>query len=370
MQPEDKKPRSVKSSLLSTATARASPVGVTPATAGAAPSSASAPGPGAGAGDVKVTGAEAGAVEGSPTPAPRSCRARRMSAWLRNRPATRMPSTRTTNVETMTNATMPPPFPRAPVSIREQREARHSGAGIPRAYSVLCWPTISSCRSPSRGRCATPSFRWTTMSWSPPTRSSTGCRGALADRAPRIVETPEGHQVWEFEGQRYTQVGMNAVAGRRPETYGLEPFRFDQMRPGLLRRRRPRARHGHQRRLGVGELPLHDHRVLRPRLLRRQGPRPGPGLCQSVERLALRRVVLGAPRAHRPPRDHLPGRPGAGRGRDPPQRRTRLHLGDVPRATARNRACPPSGTGRTGTRSWRPSSRPTPWSPCTWAARG
>ena len=29
-----------------------------------------------------------------------------------------------------------------------------------------------------------------------------------------IVETPEGHQVWEFEGERYTQVGMNAVAGR------------------------------------------------------------------------------------------------------------------------------------------------------------
>jgi predicted TIM-barrel fold metal-dependent hydrolase len=55
---------------------------------------------------------------------------------------------------------------------------------------------------------------------------------ALADRAPHIVETPEGHQVWEFEGRRYTQVGMNAVAGRRPETYGLEPFRFDQMRPG------------------------------------------------------------------------------------------------------------------------------------------
>jgi len=54
----------------------------------------------------------------------------------------------------------------------------------------------------------------------------------LADRAPRIVETPEGHQVWEFEGERYTQVGMNAVAGRRPETYSLEPFRFDQMRPG------------------------------------------------------------------------------------------------------------------------------------------
>jgi len=55
---------------------------------------------------------------------------------------------------------------------------------------------------------------------------------ALQDRAPRIVETRKGHQVWEFEGQRYTQVGMNAVAGRRPETVKLEPFRFDQMRPG------------------------------------------------------------------------------------------------------------------------------------------
>jgi predicted TIM-barrel fold metal-dependent hydrolase len=56
--------------------------------------------------------------------------------------------------------------------------------------------------------------------------------GHLQARAPRIVETPEGHQVWEFEGDRYTQVGMNAVAGRRPETVKVEPFRFEQMRPG------------------------------------------------------------------------------------------------------------------------------------------
>jgi predicted TIM-barrel fold metal-dependent hydrolase len=55
---------------------------------------------------------------------------------------------------------------------------------------------------------------------------------ASQDRAPRIVETRRGHQVWEFEGSRYTQVGMNAVAGRRPETVAVEPFRFDQMRPG------------------------------------------------------------------------------------------------------------------------------------------
>ena len=66
----------------------------------------------------------------------------------------------------------------------------------------------------------------------PPTCSRAGCppRWRTAPRASS--RTPEGHQVWEFEGERYTQVGMNAVAGRRPETYGLEPFRFDQMRPG------------------------------------------------------------------------------------------------------------------------------------------
>ena len=52
----------------------------------------------------------------------------------------------------------------------------------------------------------------------------------LQDRAPKIVETPEGHQVWEFEGNFFTQVGMNAIAGRRPETVKLEPFRFEHMR--------------------------------------------------------------------------------------------------------------------------------------------
>jgi predicted TIM-barrel fold metal-dependent hydrolase len=55
---------------------------------------------------------------------------------------------------------------------------------------------------------------------------------SLQERAPRIVETKQGQQVWEFDGGRYSQVGMNAVAGRRPETVKVEPFRFDQMRRG------------------------------------------------------------------------------------------------------------------------------------------
>jgi predicted TIM-barrel fold metal-dependent hydrolase len=54
----------------------------------------------------------------------------------------------------------------------------------------------------------------------------------MQELAPRVVETSQGHEVWEFDGQRYSQVGMNAVAGRRPETVKLEPFRFEQMRRG------------------------------------------------------------------------------------------------------------------------------------------
>jgi len=54
----------------------------------------------------------------------------------------------------------------------------------------------------------------------------------LAALAPRVVETETGHEVWEFDGKRYTQVGMNAVAGRRREHVTLEPTRFEDMRRG------------------------------------------------------------------------------------------------------------------------------------------
>ncbi len=55
---------------------------------------------------------------------------------------------------------------------------------------------------------------------------------ALAGRAPRVVETPGGPQVWEFEGRTYPNVGLNAVVGRPRESWSMEPARFDEMRPG------------------------------------------------------------------------------------------------------------------------------------------
>ena len=52
-------------------------------------------------------------------------------------------------------------------------------------------------------------------------------------QAPRIVETPEGHELWEYDGRRFPQLGLNAVVGRRDrEKWTFEPTRFDQMRPG------------------------------------------------------------------------------------------------------------------------------------------
>ncbi len=54
----------------------------------------------------------------------------------------------------------------------------------------------------------------------------------LQDAAPRVIETEEGHEVWQFDGQVFFQVGLNAVVGRPREDWLVEPTRFNEMRPG------------------------------------------------------------------------------------------------------------------------------------------
>ena len=51
-------------------------------------------------------------------------------------------------------------------------------------------------------------------------------------RAPRLVRKGDGTDVWVFEGQQLMNIGLNAVAGRPPDEYGVEPTSFDQLRPG------------------------------------------------------------------------------------------------------------------------------------------
>ena len=53
-----------------------------------------------------------------------------------------------------------------------------------------------------------------------------------ADRVPRVVRKSDGTDVWLFEGNQMPNIGLNAVAGRPPEEYGVEPTSFDQLRPG------------------------------------------------------------------------------------------------------------------------------------------
>ncbi|WP_375482564.1 amidohydrolase family protein [uncultured Jatrophihabitans sp.] len=55
---------------------------------------------------------------------------------------------------------------------------------------------------------------------------------ALKERGPQIIEDELGHHVWRYDGEIYPQIGLNAVAGKDPKEYGMEPVRYDDMIPG------------------------------------------------------------------------------------------------------------------------------------------
>lgn len=52
------------------------------------------------------------------------------------------------------------------------------------------------------------------------------------DQAPKVVKTPDGMDVWQFNGAVIPNIGLNAVAGRPKEEYGVEPTSFAEIRPG------------------------------------------------------------------------------------------------------------------------------------------
>ncbi len=52
------------------------------------------------------------------------------------------------------------------------------------------------------------------------------------DRAPQLVRRPDGSDVWMFDGKPIINVALNAVVGRPPEEYGMEPTSFEQIRRG------------------------------------------------------------------------------------------------------------------------------------------
>src|SRR5205814_114191 len=54
------------------------------------------------------------------------------------------------------------------------------------------------------------------------------------DSVPKVVTRADGTDAWVFEGQEATNVGLNAVAGRPPDEYGVEPTKFSEIRPGCF----------------------------------------------------------------------------------------------------------------------------------------
>jgi predicted TIM-barrel fold metal-dependent hydrolase len=53
----------------------------------------------------------------------------------------------------------------------------------------------------------------------------------VAEIAPRVVTVESGRDIWMFNDAPLPNVGLNAVAGRVPEEYGLDALSFAQMRP-------------------------------------------------------------------------------------------------------------------------------------------
>jgi predicted TIM-barrel fold metal-dependent hydrolase len=52
------------------------------------------------------------------------------------------------------------------------------------------------------------------------------------DGAPKLVRKDDGTDVWVYDGREIPNIGLNAVAGRPPDEYGMEPTSFDELRSG------------------------------------------------------------------------------------------------------------------------------------------
>ncbi len=50
--------------------------------------------------------------------------------------------------------------------------------------------------------------------------------------APKVVRKKDGTDVWYFNGNQIPNLALNAVVGRPPGEYGMEPTSYEQLRPG------------------------------------------------------------------------------------------------------------------------------------------
>ncbi len=70
------------------------------------------------------------------------------------------------------------------------------------------------------------------LSVSPRRCSRADCRPSFRTGLRMSKRLADGSDVWLFNGTKIPNIGLNAVAGRPKEEYGIEPTAFDEMRPG------------------------------------------------------------------------------------------------------------------------------------------
>ena len=114
---------------------------------------------------------------------------------------------------------------------------------------------------------------------------------------------------------------MNAVAGRRPDTVKLEPFRFEQMRPGCY------DIDARVRDMDIGGIwasvnfPSQITGFCGRVFFNAKDRELGAGVHRGLERLDVRGVVPAVPRAHHPVGITYLADPERAVRRDPPQGR-------------------------------------------------
>jgi len=67
----------------------------------------------------------------------------------------------------------------------------------------------------------------------PPDMFDRHVSGDALATAPKLRTTENGTNFWEYQDQKLPSVGLNAVAGRVPEEYGVEPTALNQIRKGV-----------------------------------------------------------------------------------------------------------------------------------------
>ncbi|WP_395108040.1 amidohydrolase family protein [Actinomadura sp. SCN-SB] len=93
-------------------------------------------------------------------------------------------------------------------------------------------PSLWEDRLPGKFREAGPRIVRMDMSKS---AGDEGLSAALLNAARQGKETAASERladVWVYEGRIYPNIGLNAVAGKKPQEYGMEPASFSDMLPG------------------------------------------------------------------------------------------------------------------------------------------